>query len=354
MEIERKKSFEMDNVKNMDICEQEHLLIDQIEETIVKEDYKTAFRLFRNNIVKILCGEGILEVCSPYYRRNGKIKEDKIAGEIIGAYEYYCASNNGFRSFRPHGNLFLCGKPAATFMQTVKGFLQTLNENYRQDPWEILNSYMGNDYYDLENYLDKTPVYGFPHNRHSREAAGKVIAGYTEKYYGSMNAGEFIEWYQAMERVYTTYGFPFACTHAGWFFDGYDILYRKILDEGIWTLRNLWEHNQSDWLIKQMQPYPDIQHTYGSIIEALLKPEYESLLFRIFPFRLTEDTLRPGCGMDSDEWEVFSLKVAKVLHFSEYCNWRKNVQESMIEDAVKAMDEVLKTVRFYMDSECLP
>lgn len=351
MEKKQEKSFEINNVKNLDNISQRHQVLDRIEDTLCNNEYKMAFEMFRKNIIKLLHDGGVLKVCSPYYYRNSRLKEDKVAGEIIGVYEYYCASNSGFRSFRPHGNLFRCGKPAATFIQAVKGFLQMLNENYGQDPWEILNSCMGNDYFDLENYLDQAPVYGFSHNRHSRAVAGKVLAGYTEKYYGSMDAVEFIEWYQAMERVYTTYGFPFACTYAGWFFDGYDILYRKVLDEGAWILRNLWEHGQSDWLIKQLQPYPEIQLTYGSLIEALLKPEYEPLLFRIFPFRLTEDTLRSGCGMQSDEWEEFTLKLAKTLYFIACDNGRKNMPEKTVMDAVVLIKELLKTVRHYMDSE---
>lgn len=351
MEKKREKSFEIDNARNLDNISQRHQVLDRIEDALCNNEYKMAFEMFRKNIIKLLHDGGVLKVCSPYYYRNSRLKEDKVAGEMIGVYKYYCASNSSFRSFRPHGNLFRCGKPAATFIQAVKGFLQMLNENYGQDPWEILNSCMGNDYFDLENYLDQAPVYGFSHNRHSRAVAGKVLAGYTEKYYGSMDAVEFIEWYQAMERVYTTYGFPFACTYAGWFFDGYDILYRKVLDEGAWTLRNLWEHGQSDWLVKQLQPYPEIQLTYGSLIEALLKPEYEPLLFRLFPFRLAEDTFKPGCVMDSDEWEEFTLKLAKTLHFAECCNGRKNIAEDMIKDAAKAMCDILKAVRHYMDGE---
>lgn len=349
MEKKQEKLSEIDNAKNMDICEQRHQVLEQIRGSLEKEDYKTAFRLFRNSIIKILCREGILQICSPYYYRNGRIKEDKVAGELIGVYEYYYSGNSGFRSFQPHGKSFRCGKPTVTFIQEVKGFLQLLYENNGQDPWEILCDYMGSDYFDLENYIDKAGVYGFAHNRRSREVTRKALAPYAGKYYGSMDADEFIEYYEALDRAYTTYGFPFACTYAGWFFEGYDVLYRKILDEGIWTLRNLWEHGPSDWLIMQMEQYPDIELSYEGLIKALQKSQYEPLLFRIFPFRLTEDTLRPGCGMDSDEWEEFALKLAETLNYVEKYNGKKNVPNDMVLGAAAAMGKVLNTVRYYID-----
>ena len=234
-------------------------------------------------------------------------------------------------------------------MTAVKDFLKLLADEPERDPWEIYCSHMDGEYYDLENYIDETGVYAFPHNRRSREITSGALARYTEKYYGHISGEEFIELYQKLDRLYTTYGFPFACTHAGWFFEGYDVLYRRILDEGAWSLHDFWEQEKpSDWLEKQMEPY-GIHPSYSALVEALQKPEYESLLYRLFPFRLTQDTLRSGCGIDSDEWEMFTLELAKALHFVECCNGRKNVPGDIVLDAVKAMTETLKTVRNYMD-----
>lgn len=350
MEKKQEKSVKIDNAKPKDTCEQEHEMLEQIEESIEKEDYKTAFRLFRNSIIKILCREGILQICSPYYRRNGKIKADKVAGELVGVYEYYYSGNGGIRSFRPHGESFKCGRRTASFLDAVKELLSLFAENLGQDPWEVFSNYMNSDYFNPENYLDKAGVYGFPHNRHSRKVTKAALEPYVKKYYGVLDTEPFVDLYQAMDRAYTTYGFPFACTHAGWFFDGYDSLYHKVLDEGAWTLRDLWEHGPSEWLKKQMLPYPDINLSYECLVDALQKPQYEPLLFRIFPFRLAEDTFKPGCVMDSDEWEEFTLKLAKILHFAECCNGRKNIAEDMIKDTVKAMCDVLKVIRYYMDS----
>lgn len=338
----------IDNAKNLDNTSQRHQVLEQIGESLEKEDYKTAFRLFRNSIVKILCGEGILEICSPYYYKNGRIKEDKVVGELVGVYEYYYSGNGGFRSFQPRGKSFRCGKRTVSFLDSVKKFLSLLIENMGQDPWEIFCNYMNSDYFDLENYLNKAPVYGFPHNRYSREVTKAALEPYVKKYYGVLDAEQFVELYQTMDRTYATYGFPFACTHAGWFFEGYDSLYRKVFDEGAWTLRDLWEHSPSEWLEKQMLPYPDINPSYEDLVEALQKPQYEPLLFRIFPFRLTEDTLRPGCGMDSDGWEEFALKMSKTLHFAEHYNEKKNLPEDIALDAAETMRAVLKTVCQYM------
>lgn len=334
----------------VDADDQNRQMLGQIMETVAKEDYKSAFRLFYDNIIKILCGEGMLDVRSPYYRSGEKVKEDKITGEFVGVYEYYCATNKGFRSFRPHGELFRCGSATATFIGAVREFLGFLADAPEEDPWEIYQSYVDSGFFDMENYLDEAAVYSFPHNRHSRKVTKEALARYVGKYYGSIDAEDFVDLYQTLDRVYTTYGFPFACTHAGWFYEGYDVLYRKTLEEGIWSLRNLWEQGEpSDWLGKQMEPYPDLRLTYGALVDALQRPEYEALLLRLFPFRLTEDTLRSGCGMDSDQWEEFTLKIAKALYFSECWSWRKNVPEEMMQDAVKAMEGVVDTVQCYMD-----
>lgn len=349
MEKMQEKVLMSDLEKNVDRSGLNCHVIDLIEKSVENGDHRTAFRLFKNNIIKLLCDERILDVCGTYHRKNEKIKVNKVVGEIVGVYEYYYAGNGGFRSFRPHGESFQCGKPTATFMAAVKDFLKLLADEPEREPWEIYCSHMDGEYYDLENYLDQAGVYAFPHNRRSREITSGALARYTEKYYGHISGEEFIELYQKLDRLYTTYGFPFACTHAGWFFEGYDVLYRRILDEGAWSLHDFWEQEKpSDWLEKQMEPY-GIHPSYSALVEALQKPEYESLLYRLFPFRLTQDTLRPGCGMDSDEWEVFTLKLAKVLHFAECCNGRKNVPEDIVLDAVKAMTETLKTVRSYMD-----
>lgn len=328
-----------------------HEVINQIEAALEKGEYRAAFRLFYNRIVGILCEEGLLTVSSPYYRRGGRIKEDKVTAEFVGVYEYYYATNSGVRSFRPHGDLFHCGNATASFLGAIKEYLKLVVENPDQDPWEILNDYMPSEYFNPESYLDRAGVYSYPHNCRSREAAREALAPYAVKNYGVMDAGEFIEWYQAIDRVYTTHGFPFACTHAGWFFEGYDNLYQKVFDEGAWVIRDFWKQGvPSVWLQKQMKPYPEIRPTYEGLAKALLKTEYEPILCRLFPFRLTENTLRAGCGMGSDDWEEFTLKVAKVLHFVECRSRRKNVTEEAVKDAAKVMDDVLKTIRHYMEN----
>lgn len=344
------KKQEQSSGTDIDVDGQNRRMLGQIEDVMEKKDYKSAFRLFYNNIVRILCGGGILDVCSPYYRNGEGVKEDKVTGELVGVYEYYCMTNRGFRSFRPHGVSFRCGSATASFLGAVRELLGILAEEPERDPWEIYCSHMDSDYFDLENYMDRAAVYSFPHNRHSREVTRGALARYALKYYGSMDAEEFIGLYQTLDRVYTTYGFPFACTHAGWFFEGYDVLYRKTLEEGVWSLRDYWDQGvPSDWLEKQMEPYPDIQQSYDGLIAALQKPEYESLLCRLFPFRLTEDTIRSGCDMDMDGWEEFTLKLGEALYFAESYSWRKNVPGEMMQDAAKAMEGVLETIHSYMD-----
>lgn len=91
----------------------------------------------------------------------------------------------------------------------------------------------------------------------------------------------------------------------------------------------------------------------GQIEEALEGEEYrtayEPLLCCIFPFRLTEDTLRAGCNMDLGEWEEFTFKLAKVLHFAKQCNGKKNISENLLLNAAAAMRETIKIIRLYMD-----
>ncbi len=338
MEIRKEASASLKNMdKGSEISKYE--VINQIDREIGKGDYRAAFRLFRNRIIGILCREGMLEVCSPYYYRGGQIKEDKVISEFVGVYEYYYATNKGYRSLRPNGDPFRCGGATASFLGAVKEYLGLLAESPGDDPLDVFNNYVGNGYYDLENYLEQAGVYGFSHNRRSRKITSEVLDPYVKKYYGNMETAEFIEWYQAMDRAYTTYGFPFACTHAGWFFEGYDGLYRKVFNEGVWVLHDFWQQEiPSDWLKKEMDPYPGIQPTYKGL---LVKPGYQSLLCRLFPFRLTEYTLGPGRGMDSDEWEAFTLNLAKALHFSESCG-RKYLPDGMLQEALKALEEVLE------------
>lgn len=350
MEEKQENTSGTDMVVDVDVIGQNSQMLGQIDDVMEKKDYKSAFRLFYNNIVRILCGGGILDVCSPYYWHGEEVKEDKVIGEFVGVYEYYSATNRGFRSFRPHGGSCRCGRATASFMGAVRELLGILAEEPERDPWEIYCDHMDSNFFDLESYTDQAAVYSFPHNRRSREVTRGALARYVAEYYGSVDAEEFIELYQTLDRVYTTYGFPFACTHAGWFYEGYDVLYRKTLEEGVWSLRGFWEQGvPSDWLKKQMEPYQDIRQSYDGLVEALQKPEYESLLCRLFPFRLTENTLRSGCGMDMDEWEEFTLKLAEALYFAESYSWRKNVPEEMMQDAVEAMEGVLETTHSYMN-----
>lgn len=347
MGIKEEKPVVLDDTKNMDVHVLGHQALEQMEEDLKNGDYKSAFRLFYSCIVKILCSEGILKVCSPYYTRKGKIKEDKVRAELVGVFEYYYSGNESWRSFRPHGDSFRCGKQTASFLAAVKRFLRLLSENVDQDPWEVFCGSMGSDYFNLENYLGNAEVYGFSHNRRSREVTNAVLEPYIKKYYGHLDTLQFVELFQTMDRVYTTYGFPFSCTHAGWFFSGYDKLYREILEEGVRTLRDFWLHGPCGWLERQMHLYQDIPVAYGSLVDALLKPEYEPLLCRIFPFRFTDSTLRPCHGMDANEWELFTFKVSKVLHFAEHWNGQRNVDDKIAEDMVW----VLNKVRYYMECE---
>ena len=334
----------------MDMASQVHQALARMEDALEKNENRTAFSLFRKDIIKILCGAGVLKVCSPYYYKSGNIKMDKVAGEREGAFQYYYSGNGCRRSLRPHGESFACGRRTAYFLEEVKKLLGLFAENTVLDPWEIFRSYMDSNYFDPENYLDKAGVYAFPHNRHSRDVTKTALEPYAEKYYGTLDAGQFVDLYQALDRVYTTYGFPFSCTNKGWFFEGYDSLYKKVLEEGVWTLRNLWVHEPGDWLLKQMGQYPDIELSYAGLVKALQNPRNEALLCRIFPFRLTGDTLQAGCGINPDDWEVFIFKVSKVLHFAERCNGRKNVDGELAGAALKEASEILKTVRCYMDS----
>ena len=73
----RVKSLGTGSVKNMDACVQSHELLGRIEESLAAADYKKALRLFQNSIITILCNEGIMLVCSPYYWKGRKIKEKK-------------------------------------------------------------------------------------------------------------------------------------------------------------------------------------------------------------------------------------------------------------------------------------
>lgn len=343
----------MDYVGNRDDGRKrkDYKFLDGIEAMLDKGDFQSAFRLFRWNIIGILCAEGILAVRSPYYYRGGKLKEDKVAGEIIGAFEYYCASNGGYRSFKPHGRPFPCGRKTATFMDAVGKFLKLLCENPGLDPWEVYCMFT-DGFFSIENYLGQAGAYGFPHNRHSREVTKEALAPYASKLYKDMDVGEFIEWYQAMDRVYTTHGFPFACTHDGWFFEKYDMLYRNVFDVGVWIIREFWSHGRlGERIERAAAAYPGILASYNSFIVWLRKPECFPLLCKVFPFRLMESTLSPGHRMnDGGKWEDFTLELAECLYFIELFGRKRGVPEDVVQDAAGKLRGVLSEVRQYMGS----
>ena len=82
----------------MDMASQVHQALARMEDALEKNENRTAFSLFRKDIIKILCGAGVLKVCSPYYYKSGNIKMDKVAGELEGAFQYYY-SGNGWPPF---------------------------------------------------------------------------------------------------------------------------------------------------------------------------------------------------------------------------------------------------------------
>lgn len=75
MVIKQEKQLNIDDAKNAYVVRRQDLV--QMEGALTKKDYWNAFRLFYGSIVKILCGEGIMEACSPYYMLKGKIEEKK-------------------------------------------------------------------------------------------------------------------------------------------------------------------------------------------------------------------------------------------------------------------------------------
>lgn len=169
----KEASADMENKnKNKAAGTSKYEAIHQIDDVLGKGDYREAFRIFHKKIIEILYAEGILNVCSPYYFRKNKLKEDKVIGEFVGAYEYYSATNGGYRSFQPHGKLFRCGNATASFLDAVKEYLGILAENPGQDPWEILNGYMCSDFFNPESCFYRVEAYSFPHNRRSREVTG--------------------------------------------------------------------------------------------------------------------------------------------------------------------------------------
>lgn len=85
----------------MDLANQVHQALARMEDALEKNENRTVFSLFRKDIIKILCGAGVLKVCSPYYYKNGNIKMDKVAGELEGAFQYYYSGN---------GAAVLCGR----------------------------------------------------------------------------------------------------------------------------------------------------------------------------------------------------------------------------------------------------
>lgn len=276
-----------------------------IEESIKRGDYDKALNLFRQKILHTLYGGKLLKVNGRFLKKNGKenvLQEDMLAKEIMGVYCYY---------EEPEPNRF-SGKHV--FMDTVCDYINLLWQNPREEPKKVLERYMGRDFYNLNNYLDEVPRWGFPHNDYSLRVAKRKVLPYLEEYSRSgVELEGIIDRYIQLDRLYMSYGFPFACTYDKSIMDKYDELYKKILENGAESLQRLYQGKEDTVIQRLKKAFPEEDVKYEALVMKLKEKDQEELLHILFPFRLIEKNISSGV-IKGEEWEEFIYNFAKSFY----------------------------------------
>ncbi len=270
-------------------------------EELLEKDKNKALSIFREKAIKILTDFGIIEgykeegskklktnaktVTEDTLERARKRRENLITNEIMAAYCYYES---------PVGNKSTDNseKAKSTFMNAVQDYVKLLNKSPEREPVDILNE-KNIKFYDLKEYIDIIPEERVPrrfaHNDYSKDFCNKKILPYL-KADDSMGAdvGQLIRQYQKMDRVYMGYGFPFACTYASWFFDGYEKLYRENMKRGAESLQRYFMGVVDERMGRALAEFPEESFTYQTLIRELQWEPHKKNASCSFPVSVKE------------------------------------------------------------------
>ena len=136
-----------------------------LKKALEKRDDGEALKLFREKIISIMLANNIIK--NTKGKENKPVKETGVINELLGAYYYY--------GYFPKENCRIKSSKK-TFMDTVKEYIQYLNQNMTSSPKDIQEKYRGESFYRINNYLDgEVPQYGFPNSKFIEEKCNKVI-----------------------------------------------------------------------------------------------------------------------------------------------------------------------------------
>lgn len=272
-----------------------------IEELLEKKKYDKALSLFREKIIRIMVDAGIIKDCSA---NNEKV----IANEFFGAYCYY-------ETPREDKSDKKSGAVKKTFLDAVQDYIKLLSKDQEKDPIAVLNEWK-HKFYDMQEYTDRVPEWGFSHTGYSRRTCKEKINPYLESYEKpELNVRELIDQYQKMEQIYMGYGFPFACTYGGsWFFAEYEKIYKANIRWGAESLQKYFRGDKDERMKRALDCYPEESFTYGTLLQALQKKQYEKMLHILFPFQLSNKNIHSD-AIEGEKWERFVYDFAQSFYF---------------------------------------
>lgn len=322
-----------------------------IKEALEKHKEDKAINLFRESFVDIMVDNHLIHLSDRFKdKEKGTIKTNFVVNELVGHYYYYDfhqkTTKESIENFKEK-------KYKQTFISVAKEYVQHLKEEPNASPASISKKYMGENFYCLTDYLNKEiPNKGILDTRFTERECDKVILPQMEKYCKGkrLNMKKYISIYQQMQKIYTGYGYPFACTYNNNLMLNYDKWYREIFESGVKSLNKYYHKQQADSKIKKILSfYPNENVDYQKMIQIL--NENDDMVRILFPFKLKEDDIVLGDfkGEDGNEILFHMIKSFCIIkdmrnkkaHFSAY-------EESEFEKAVCEMKSILEKIETYI------
>lgn len=307
-----------------------------LEDALEKKKYERALRLFREQVFNMLIDLGIIQIQKEYLmeKRNRHMVEDM----IVGIYNYYEPINQ--KKDNNQGE-----KTRYTFVERVEIFMELLQADIEKEP-KLIKKVFKEKYYDLTAYLNQVPKWGFRHNDYSRKECQKKLEPYIlEMQKEGKELMDCIEKYGKLERIYLGVGYPFLCTYNERIISGYDILYRKVFDDGVYSLQKLY-YGTIDSKMRTVLNKLDISDiTYKEFLEVYGERKQEICRW-LFPFSLSERDFKSG--LLRDEFPEFIYEFMKVFCYAK--NMRNkvvhsSVQEKELKKVVEEMKKVLEKIK---------
>lgn len=316
-----------------------------IEKHLQRKQYDSALNLYREKIINIMYKGRIIQVGKRFLEpgkggREGKLKEFSITQEIIGAYCYYEHPDNRNYSHK-------------TFMDGVLYALEQLASMPDHPPKKVIEQYMNNSFYNIMWYLEKgqVPAKGFIHNDFSRKNCNMKILPFLSDDYGTDNMDTFIDKYNMLDRIYMCHGFPFAATYDKWFLNGYDLIYRRVLSNGIQCLQDFYDGKNNATIQRMQRCFPEEHFTYETLIHTLLQEEYSKMLHILFPYKLDPHNVYSNI-LKGEKWDEFIYSFVKSFCLIKNVRNKKihksDLESKEMQQAIEEIKQSLELIKKYI------